>query len=116
MNSIVSKMIVALYSIVFGVVGLIGPISYGPEALVYVVQSVMIVIGIVLLIPPLKKFMKLIMMIVTGVYSLIVLTGLIIIFMIPLAGILLLAVIAIPFTFSIVSLGLIKKEKISNKP
>ncbi len=101
MKSKTVRLIVGICSVILGALGLIGPISYGPETLVYVFQALMIVIGVALLMPPFQKAMRLLMIIATAIFSLMVVTGLIILFVIPLAGVLIFAMVGIPFAFSI---------------
>ena len=107
----IAKYAIAAYSLLFGAVGMIGPISYGPEALVYALQSLIIALGAVLLIPVSMKAMKVMMMASLAVYGLMVLTGSIVLFIIPLAGLLVFAIIAIPFVLSVLSLVWLHKEK-----
>jgi len=109
MKSNALKLISGLYAIAFGIVGMIGPISYGPPPLVYVIQSVLIVLGVALLLP-IKKPRRTILIVAVVIYSVITAIGLVIMFMIPLAGLLLVAIIVPPFATAIAALALINKK------
>lgn len=110
MKTNVLKLTVGIYSVAIGVAGMFGPMSYGPEPLVYAIQSVLIIVGVMLLLP-LPKHRKTLLVIAMVIYSLIMAIGLTIMFMVLMAGLLLVAIIAPPLALTIASLTLLSKEK-----
>jgi len=111
----IAKYVIAVYSIVYGAVGMIGPMPYGPEVFVYIAQSLIIAVGALLLIPFSLKAMKIQLIVSIAIYGLMAIAGFVVLFIIPLAGLLVFAVIAIPLTLGILSLMWLNKEKDTNK-
>jgi len=58
MKSKTAKNVVAIYSVVFGALALIGSISNGADVMTYIIETTMIIMGILLLIPTLQKAPK----------------------------------------------------------
>jgi uncharacterized protein (DUF58 family) len=69
----------------------------------------LIVLGVALLLP-IKKPRQTILIVAVVIYSVIAAIGLVIMFMIPLAGLLLVAIIVLPFATAIAALALINKK------
>jgi hypothetical protein len=107
-----SKKVVAIYSIVFGAIGLIGSFSDAVAVWALVIEILLIVLGILLLIPALQRAEK--GLIITGLvyYSLLVLAGLIFFFIIPFMGFVIWGLSGVPFAFSIVYLVRKGKEEL----
>ena len=112
-KSNITKYIVALYSLLYGSVGMIGPMPYGPGELVYTMQSLIIATGIMLLIPVNEKIKKIMMFVTLGVYGVLAIVGIVVLFIIPIAAALVYVVIAIPVTLSVLTLVLMKKEAVN---
>jgi hypothetical protein len=115
MKSKTAKNIIAIYSLVFGALGLIGSIGNGAEVLTYFLEAAMILLGILLLIPPLGKAAKGLVITLFVIYSIYIIIGFIYFFILPFLGGLVFAMVGVPFAFGIVYLVRINKENnISN--
>ena len=112
MRSLTAKKVVAIYSIVFGGLGLIGSFSDAIDVWTLVIEILLIALGILLLIPALQRAEK--GLIITGLvyYSLLVLAGLIFFFIIPFMGFIIWGLSGVPFAFSIVYLVRRGKEEL----
>lgn len=110
MKSSSAKKVVAIYSIVFATLSLLGTFTETPDVLEIIIVITMLISGIILLIPELKKVEKPLMITLLVVYSVFVLVGLIYFFIIPLIGLIVFGMVGVPFIFAIVFLSLKAKE------
>lgn len=110
MKSSSAKKVVAIYSIVFATLSLLGTFTETPDVLGIIIVITMLISGIILLIPELKKVEKPLMITLLVVYSVFVLGGLIYFFIIPLIGLIVFGMVGVPFIFAIVFLSLKAKE------
>ena len=114
MKSKTAKNVVAIYSVVFGALGLIGSISNMADVMTYIIETTMIIMGILLLIPALQKATKGLIIASIVIYSISIFSGLIMLFIFPLLGALIFGMVGVPFAFGIVYLSRVKKENETN--
>jgi len=116
MRSATAKKVVSIFSLIFGGLSIIGYITEGSQgqAMSWVISISMIVIGVLLLIPTLKKAEEALMIGALVLYSLFMFAGLVIMAIPdlgPFIGLLILGIVGVPFSFSIVYLARLAKEK-----
>ncbi len=117
MKSLTAKRVVAIYSLVFGFVALIGLVSQ-PEftdPITFIFTILLIITGILLLIPSLNKAELGLMIGCLVYYSFGILMGIVFILLAPFLGFVVLAIVGVPFSFSIVFLNKRSKEKSMEK-
>jgi len=111
MKSQTAKNVVAIYSVVFGTLGLVGSLnSLAADVFTYIIEATMIILGILLLIPSLHKATKGLIVTSIVIYSIYIFSGLIVFFIIPFIGALIFGLVGVPFAFGIVYLARLKKE------
>ncbi len=111
MKSSTAKKVVAIFSIIFGILALIGSFGDDPQTTSIIISIGMIVIGILLLIPNFsEKTQKGLIIAVLAYYSLTILVGFAVMMVAPPVGVLIIGIVLVPFIFSIVYLVRQSKE------
>lgn len=114
MKSSTAKKVVAIYSIVFGLLALFesitGGLSTSSEASSLVFEVVLVVMGVLLLTIARGRLEKVFMIIALVVYSLCALVGLIVMIIVPFFGIVAMLIFVVPFVFTIIYLVSLNHE------
>lgn len=113
MKSITAKKVVAIFSIVFGAISIFGSLDTETTVPSIILAVAIIVIGILLLLPALKKAEKGLMITGLVLYSLFIFMGVLLLFVVPILGVMFMMMFGVPFAFSIVYLVQLNKEQIS---
>lgn len=115
MNSKISKYIISVYSICFGVLGLILLfIEKQTNREMYVFAFEIIALAIILLILKSKRHLKGFMIALLVIYSIFTISGVIALFFEWKVGLITLALVVVPLVFTIIYLLLDKKECMAN--
>lgn len=120
MKSKTAKKVVAIYSLIMGAIALFGTLGQGQfargDGAVLILEVILIVMGVTLLIVSQTHTEKILIVIALIIYSFCMLAGLLVTFVIPPLGLLVMAMYGVPFIFSIIYLSSKKDKNIANHP
>lgn len=111
MKSNTAKKVVAIYSLVFGAIALLGTVTSEPNTPALILSLAIVVLGILLLVRFLAKIEQGLIITSLALYALFIVAGIIIFIDNKTLGLIAMFMFALPFAFAIVYLVLLSKER-----
>ena len=111
MKSNTAKKDVAIYSLVFGAIALLGTVTSEPNTPALILSLAIVVLGILLLVRFLAKIEQGLIITSLALYALFIVAGIIIFIDNKTLGLIAMFMFALPFAFAIVYLVLLSKER-----